>query len=423
MKRKKTLIEVEGAFPSLKSQEDMVMGAKKMVAKTEVKMADSVLSTELIEEMRDRQGVQLRADHTIGNEEATRMAILKFVDGIGDPNPLWRDLDYASKTLYGTIVAPPSWILSVLAGLQFGWRGLGGFHNASRLEFYRPILLGDKIRVDVFFKRFEGPSPSSFAEQMVKNFKEARYYNQREELVAVNKWTVIRFERMRARKKSKGGKYSDITLPHPWTEEQLRNLEEEVLAEKARGSKTRYWEDTKVGEELEPIVKGPLGITDMIAFLIGGGAPIPRMSAHGVALRLYQDHPAWAFRDPHTFAKEPVFAVHYHTEAANAMGLPVPYDVGTQRHAWQMHLLTNWMGDEGWIKSTNMELRKHVFLSDAIRFSGKTTKKYIDEDGEYCVDIDTRAINQRGEDVMPGKAVVVLPSRDAGAFPVGIRLH
>ena len=73
-------------------------------------MADSVLSTELIEEMRDRQGVQLRADHTIGNEEATRMAILKFVDGIGDPNPLWRDLDYASKTLYGTIVAPPSWM-------------------------------------------------------------------------------------------------------------------------------------------------------------------------------------------------------------------------------------------------------------------------------------------------------------------------
>ena len=28
MKRKKALIEVEGAFPSLESQEDMVMGAK-----------------------------------------------------------------------------------------------------------------------------------------------------------------------------------------------------------------------------------------------------------------------------------------------------------------------------------------------------------------------------------------------------------
>jgi acyl dehydratase len=173
-----------------------------MKAGQEVKLEDAVLTDDLVSEMRSREGIMLRSDHTVGNEEATRMAILKFADGIGDPNPLWRDQDYCNQTPYGTIVAPPSWILSVLAGLQFGWRGLGGFHNASRLEFYKPILLGDKIRVEVYFKRFEGPSPSSFAEQMVKNFKEARYYNQREELVAANKWTVIRFERMRARKKT-----------------------------------------------------------------------------------------------------------------------------------------------------------------------------------------------------------------------------
>ncbi len=392
-----------------------------MGAKREVKMADSVLNTELIEEMRGRQGVHLRADHTIGNEEATRIAILKFADGIGDPNPLWRDLDYASKTHYGTIVAPPSWILSVLAGLQFGWRGLGGFHNASKLTFYRPILLGDRIRVDVLFKHFEGPMPSSFADSAVKNFKEARYYNQRDELVAVNAWTVIRFERLKARKKSKGGKYSNIKLPHPWTEEELQNMEDEVLAEEAKGSQIRYWEDVEVGDRLRPVLKGPLGISDMIAFLVGGGAPIPRIAAHGSALRLYRDHPAWAFRDPHTFAKEPVFAVHYHTEAANAMGLPAPYDVGTQRHAWQIHMLTNWASDEGWIKSTNMELRKHVFLSDAIRFTGKVTNKYVDEDGEHCVDVETSAINQRGEDVMPGQATIALPSRN-GLSPVKKRL-
>ena len=394
-----------------------------MLEKQEVKLQDSVFTDELIEEMRSKQGIQLRSDHTVGNEEATRLAILKFADGIGDPNPLWRDQDYCKQTRYGTIVAPPSWILSVLGGLQFGWRGLGGFHSASKLEFYKPILLGDKIRVEVFFKRFEGPSPSSFAEQMVKNFKEARYYNQRDELVALNKWLVIRFERVRARKKSEGGKYQKIQIPHPWTEEKLSNLDKEILAEKARGPMNRYWEDVNVGDELVPIVKGPLGLTDMIAFLIGGGAPIPRMSAHGVALGQYHKHPAWSFLDPQTFAKEPVFAVHYHKGAANAMGVPAPYDVGTQRHTWQIHMLTNWMGDEGWIKYTDMELRKHVFLSDAIRLSGKVTGKYVDKDGEYCVDIETSAINQRGEDVMPGKAIVTLPSKDAGTFPVGIRLR
>jgi hypothetical protein len=45
---------------------------------------------------------------TINNEEATRTAIPKFAVGIGDTNPLWTDLDHASKTRYGTIVAPPS---------------------------------------------------------------------------------------------------------------------------------------------------------------------------------------------------------------------------------------------------------------------------------------------------------------------------
>lgn len=394
-----------------------------MGTKKQVKLHDSALTDELIEEMRSKEGIQLRVDQGVWNEEATRMTILKFADGIGDPNPLWRDAAYCSQSPYGTIVAPPSWILSVLAGFQFGWRGLGGFHNASRLEFFKPILLGDKIRVEVFFKRFEGPSSSSFAESMVKNFKEANYYNQREELVAVNKWTVIRFDRNQARKKSKGGKYSDLVLPHPWTEEQLRQLEEEVLAEQARGSKTRYWEDVAVGDELGSVVKGPLGLTDMIAFLIGGGAPIPRMSAHGVALRAYREHPAWCFRDPNTFAKEPVFAVHYHTEAAKAMGLPIPYDVGTQRHTWQMHMLTNWMSDEGWIKNTSMELRRHVFLSDVIRCLGKIIKKYTDEDGEFCVDVETSAINQRGEDVMPGGATIALPSREKGTSPARSRLR
>ena len=393
-----------------------------MATSEAVQMHDSQITDELIEEMRSKVGIKLRSEHTVGNEEATRMAILKFADGIGDTNPLWRDLEYGKKSRYQTITAPPSWILSVLAGLQFGWRGLGGFHNATKLEFKKPILLNDKIRVEVFFKRFEGPNPSKFAEQVVKNFKQANYYNQKDELVAVNKWTVMRFDRTRARKKSKGRDYEQIQHPHPWTEEELNRMEAEVLAEKPRGADIRYFEDVEIGEALAQVLKGPIGITDEITFLIGGGAPIPRMSAHGAALQLYQKHPAWAFRDPNTHAKEPVFAVHYLKEAANAMGLPVPYDVGTQRHTWQIHMLTNWMGDEGWLKATNMELRKHVFLSDVVRFTGSVKSKFVDDDGEPCIEIETHAMNQRGEDVMPGTATVVLPSKEKGTFPLDKRI-
>ncbi len=39
------------------------------------------------------------------NEYATRMAILKFTEGVGDPNPLWSDSEYAKNSPYGSIIA------------------------------------------------------------------------------------------------------------------------------------------------------------------------------------------------------------------------------------------------------------------------------------------------------------------------------
>jgi hypothetical protein len=53
---------------------------------------------------------------------------------------------------------------------------------------------------------------------------------------------------------------------------------------------------------------------------------------------------------------------------------------------------------------------------------GTVTKKYIDDDGEYCVHVERHAINQRGEDIMPGYAVVALPSREKGISPVDKRI-
>ena len=200
----------------------------------------------------------------------------------------------------------------------------------------------------------------------------------------------------------------------------LKKIDKEVLAEEIRGSTVRYWEDVQVGEELPAVVKGPFGLTDMIAYCIGA-APV-QIAAHGTQLRLYKEHPAWAFRDPSTSAWEPVYGVHYNLAAANSVGLPFPYDVGAQRQGWLINLLTNWMGDEGWLKKSYAEYRKFVYLSDAIWFKGKVTAKYIDDDGEYCVDVQTSAINQRGEETMPGLSTIVLPSRERNTWPVRKRL-
>ncbi|MGH7966795.1 MAG: FAS1-like dehydratase domain-containing protein [Candidatus Binatia bacterium] len=382
-------------------------------------MAEGQITAEMLAAMRAQIGQTLNVDESVYNEEATRLAIAKFASGIGDPNPLWTDAEYARSTRYGGIVAPPSWIICVFCGLPPGWPGLGSFHNESIIEFYKPVRLNDRILTDCVYDGFDGPKASSFAERIVIDHCTSRYHNQHGEMVARIKWSIINFERARARQQ---GKESAVQLPHPWTDEDIQAIDEHVLAEKPRGAVPRWWDDVQPGNELEPVIKGPCGVTDMVAFAAACGGPTPRIAAHGVALRDYRKHPTWAFRHPTTRAVEPVYAAHYDKQAANAMGVPFPYDVGFQRQCWHIHLLTNWIGDDGWIKRTNAQYRRFVYLSDVITLRGTVRKKYIDDDGEPCVDVSTTAFNQRGEDVMPGQATIVLPSRELGTSPLDRRL-
>jgi acyl dehydratase len=246
--------------------------------------------------MRSRVGKKLRVAE-VGNELASKEAIIHFAKGIGDPNPLWNDEEYAQKTKYGCLVAPPSWLYSVIgAGAQQGLRGVHGFHSGDDWEFYRPVLINDRIRGEEILSGIEEKS-SSFARRMVIEHRERLYYNQREEQVARAKGWIIRTERVAARKE---GKHSQITMPHPWTDSELKKIEREILEEKVQGNKVRYWEDVNISEDLPACIKGPLGVTDVMAFMSGNGGLY--LKAHRYSLLEYAKHPAWAFRDPTTFS-------------------------------------------------------------------------------------------------------------------------
>jgi hypothetical protein len=54
---------------------------------------------------------------------------------------------------------------------------------------------------------------------------------------------------------------------------------------------------------------------------------------------------------------------------------------------------------------------------------GKITEKFIDDANECCIRIETITTNQRGEEVMPGYAIVALPSRKRGYSPLDRRLN
>ncbi len=380
-------------------------------------MPEGRITEDALAKLRNLVGTKLRIPQQF-NGLASKEAIRNFAYGIGDSNPLWLDDEYCKETKYGSIIAPPSWLYSVFpTWVSVGLPGVHGFHAGNDWEFYKPVRLGDTIKPECEFLGYDEKPTSKFSGKTVILREEARYYNQNKELVARAKTWSVRAERRAARET---GKYSKIQLPHPWTEEELRKIEDQVLNEEPRGPRTLYWEDVHVGEEIAPVTKGPLGLTDMISYCVG--APPVLLIAHGMALRMYRKHPAWAFRDPATLALEPIYAVHYNKAAANAAGLPYPYDVGTQRQCWLIHLLTNWMGDEGWLKKNYAEYRRFVYLSDVVWFTGKVTRKFVDEDDEHCVEIETSGINQRGENTIPGHSIVVLPSREKSTWPVERRL-
>jgi len=339
------------------------------------------------------------------NEQASRDAIRHFCQGIGDGNPLYWDLSYAQKTRYGTIIAPPCFLYSVYwcSGPTGGLPGVHGFHAGNDWEWHRPIHLDDRISVQEQFTGLE-EKESQFAGRILIQSSVTHYYNQRGEVIAKTRGWQVRAERGAARERHK---YQ--FEPYNYSPEELRAIQEAVQGEEVRGDNPRWWEDVQVGDELRPVVKGPMSHGDISAFVAGciGGI------AHCLQLREMQRHPAWGFTDPHTGAQEAIIRVHDIPEAAESAGLGGAYDYGCQRCCWMGHLLTNWMGDDGFLKRMYIELRRFNLVGDTTWCKGRVAGKREDG-GEKLVDLEIWGENQRQEVTTKGTATVRLPSLQVG---------
>ena len=370
----------------------------------------ATITDEMIERARSRTGQIWRPDpgEFYYNSEATRDTIRHFVNGIGDRNPLYRDEEYAKKTKYGRLVAPPCFLYSVYwpAGYIASMPGIHAWHSGNDWRWFRPILEGDSFKYEVMLKDVV-VKKSRMAGRIVIGYDETTYWNQRGEVICkALGWSVW------AGRAEAGamGKYKDIPKAS-YTDEELQRIYEAYDREEIRGSTPRYWEDVEIGEEVGPIVKGPLSLRDMNAWLMGGGSPF--MVAHGIFVDFQKRHPAVGMIDSQTGQVDVPELVHMEDTRAQEIGLPGAYDYGCQRMSWLGNLLTNWVGDEGFIWRMYGELRRFNILGDTTWLKGRVVGKRIIE-GRCCVDIECWGENQRGEVTMPGKATVILPSREYG---------
>jgi hypothetical protein len=167
------------------------------------------------------------------------------------------------------------------------------------------------------------------------------------------------------------------------------------------------------GEELKPVVKGPLTHGDMVAFMIGIGW---LDEAHGLARPLFKKYPEFTYQDPETGIVEWRFLDHFVDPIGRDSAITRALNFGIQTCCWLGHLLTNWMGDDGFLKKMNAQCRGIIYHGDTTWCKGKVTKKYM-EGNDHFVDCEIWAENQKGEVTTPGQATIVLPSRTPVAFP------
>jgi len=151
--------------------------------------------------------------------------------------------------------------------------------------------------------------------------------------------------------------------------------------------KQLYWEDVEVGAELPPISK--IATTQKLVMWAGASGDFNPL--------------------------------HYQESFARSRGMPNVLVHGRLKAHWLIHLVENWIGEEGRIKKLSCQYRGEDYprkMTSEITYEegetwwckGVVTKKYVEE-GKHMVDCDIWVENGRGEKTTPGKATVVLPSR------------
>jgi len=144
--------------------------------------------------------------------EVEKQSIKRFAEAVGDKNPLYRDEEYARKSRYGSIIAPPGFISSVwfwedtsgqtpetTALKSTGLLGLmltlaeAGYPNiidsGIDYEFFHPVRAGDTLKSTVVIKDIR--ERKSEEGNLVFLITDTSYTNENGDEVAKTRWTTI----------------------------------------------------------------------------------------------------------------------------------------------------------------------------------------------------------------------------------------
>ena len=138
-----------------------------------------------------------------------------------------------------------------------------------------------------------------------------------------------------------------------------------------------YVEDVNVGQELPPLVKGPIQQIQLTRYAGASGDFNP---------------------------------IHQDDEFAKAAGMGGVFGHGMLTMGFVAQAATDWAG-AGSVKKIGVRFQGLVRLKDVITCKGRVLGT-SSKNGTHLVDLELWAENQKGEKIVTGKATVSLPSRE-----------
>jgi hypothetical protein len=333
-----------------------------------------------------------------------------------DPyNPLFNDKEYAQKAGFPGI---PAW--PCFQGPRGGGAGLGIPKNIADKFYYA----NDGSDIRVWTHIFEGDSFTSETEEIVfeeitvpgsdlRMFKiggSAKMYNRKKEQVG---WgygntrdaykKIIDGSPKPSFSENMSEWVADFPPAHYTTDEEWDYIRELWDKEYIRGSQKLYWEDVNVGDEPTWTCSGPITHMDLIGWNGGGQS--------GLSMRGDQNDPATTFRDQYG---QYLFETAIHYGGRNIPGSRMVFYNNTAcQHIIRM--ITNYIGDAGLVTRIcwmfkqlfpemqvvrtggeyldkvpymkGKECTVHGSEGDTVISKGYVTDKYVNDRGEYTIDL------------------------------------
>lgn len=320
-------------------------------------------------------------------------------------NPLYQDEEYADGTRWGGLIAYPCYQerygmthFSMIDSPEVGI--MAHIYLGEDWKFYLPIRPGDKIKVWNDRPQFEDiTSLDGKGDRRFTMMPHDKYHlNQNDQLVSSYQLFLdMNWHPKLVLDRQPGNEYI-------YTMEELDYLDSLAAQEETYGARVRWWEDVKIGDKTRPVVTGPTDFKEPTPGMTMTFPPIREMLKQGGDMMMLQ-------RDTvtHAYKRE---SYHDSDRAAQRLGHEKAWHFGVTDRNPMLRCLTNWIGDDGFIREYSWRHMAQSSVGDARVAWGKVTNKRIVND-EHLVDIEVWHENMRGNINGAAYATVRLLSKEA----------